>query len=783
MAGDAGAFGFGSDLTPVLAAEFLRHGVWRKTRVLGAIAHESSDGFRSNGIEAVAPLLDEDDLPVLRQLVESLVDGYSEAIQPATAAWARRLAELGRPEEAIAAAAWLPRNHRHRAIVRVWTLAELIPILPEPLARTALADLVDTVDRIGERPSFELCQLTKRVPLALAESLWPSDENPQVWLLHALGVNDFAYPFLWDQGSLVQTEFIPGWPRTSGGWAVDGRGFVAAARWLDDDQRYPVLATALLDIGDFPDDDSFMHRAEMLPKLHYDGLLSVPMPAIAAEVARNVLERVSGSHRPTCLLMLAPMLTGDLRERCVDTALASVHDLARVHINEVCLIVPAIVEAGLVDRLLDTIEWGEINDFYWWFYYLAPHLDRAATERALEIVQTDPTRGYRARRFVLPQLASFGQAEATRALELLHEADVPATTLARVRENLAEPDIEPNGRAAYRTPWWEHCTYPGVDLVRPSGVDCYPATVDAPIDTGDEALDLAYRFLADPTDISLLEAALAAEPTLDPWRGLTLVAALTHLPERKWTDGVLVRLEKLRGSSQYTVKNGFPEDAPWLVHGFNEWMPFFVRMLAPDASAAVKPVLFDGGYLDGVLKQHTAFGETQDRLDDWAYQVLTLTPILTVDELEELFSRHDEVKSESTRKAFRGGVATALAGHGQTARAYAIARDLTWQTELIRFSVTRDILPQLPTAAVPEWIAHVHGTFGDPDERAPLWETLNDRWLELDRAQLWEAVETWCDPPGRSRDGVYRDALAYRYAVAQLGGPAELLRLRDLLLG
>jgi hypothetical protein len=245
---------------------------------------------------------------------------------------------------------------------------------------------------------------------------------------------------------------------------------------------------------------------------------------------------------------------------------------------------------------------------------------------------------------------------------------------------------------------------------------------------------------------------------------------------------ILERLEELRGSSQYTGKNGFADDVPWLVRAFTGWTPFFVRLLAPDARTAVKPVLFDGGYLGGVLKQHTAFGHTNDRLDDWAYQMLTLTPILTVDELVALFSLHDEIKSESTRKAFRGGIATALAGHGQTARAYEIARQLIWQTELIRFSVTRDILPQLPTAAIPEWIAHVNDSFGDPNERAPLWDVLNDRWPELDRAQLWAAVESWCETPDRSRDGVYRDALAYRYAVAQLGGPAELLRLRGCLL-
>ena len=83
---------------------------------------------------------------------------------------------------------------------------------------------------------------------------------------------------------------------------------------------------------------------------------------------------------------------------------------------------------------------------------------------------------------------------------------------------------------------------------------------------------------------------------------------------------------------------------------------------------------------------------------------------------------------------------------------------------------------------MPEWIAHVHDTFGDPGDRAMLWHVLNNRWPELGRAQLWAVVEAWCAQPGRSRDGVYRDALAYRYAVAQLGGPAELDRLRGRLL-
>ncbi|MCA1704257.1 MAG: hypothetical protein LC808_13740, partial [Actinobacteria bacterium] len=212
-----------------------------------------------------------------------------------------------------------------------------------------------------------------------------------------------------------------------------------------------------------------------------------------------------------------------------------------------------------------------------------------------------------------------------------------------------------------------------------------------------------------------------------------------------------------------------------------DWTPLFVRVLAPKARAAVRPVLFDDGYLDGVLRRHRGCGDEHDRLDDWAHDVLTLTPILEITELNQLRVTGQTILSESTRKAFGAGLAVGYAVHGEMTVAYELIREAGWQTEIIRTSALADLVTQIPSHALPEWLTQVH-MLGSPYDRGPLWSIMNDRWPELTREQLWEVLDRWTsDLSHGSRFGFCADILNYKYAVRALSGPQECERILSLL--
>jgi hypothetical protein len=210
-------------------------------------------------------------------------------------------------------------------------------------------------------------------------------------------------------------------------------------------------------------------------------------------------------------------------------------------------------------------------------------------------------------------------------------------------------------------------------------------------------------------------------------------------------------------------------------------------MLCAMATRIVKPLLFEGGYLDGVARLHRApFGDPHERLDDWAHDglALALAPILSLEELDALLALRagEPGIKESTRKAFEASVASELAARGQEERAYGMVRWLGWQTQLIRYSVMADILPRLPTGSLLEWTALVHMYFGDAMDRATLWAVFHDRWTELGREGMWRTVDRWTtELPHDSRGGVIADILHYRWALTELGGHAEAVRLQDLL--
>lgn len=334
---------------------------------------------------------------------------------------------------------------------------------------------------------------------------------------------------------------------------------------------------------------------------------------------------------------------------------------------------------------------------------------------------------------------------------------------------------------------------------RPRYVAPLPALLDAfhkpvgPQTLIDFTMDTAGSVLEDEVPV-LLDF---AEQIDDPWSALTLLAAGTHLPAGRGynavLDEIITRLRTLRDQSLSRVTtatigdDGFPAQAPWFVRGIGDWTPLFVRVLAPKARAAVRPALFDDGYLDGVLRRHRAYYNSasvdeHDRLDDWAHDVLTLTPMLEVAELNQLRVTGRAILSESTRKAFEAGLAVGYAAHGEMTAAYELIRGADWQTEVIRTSALADLVTQIPSHALPEWLAQVHLILSNAYDRGPLWSIMNDRWPELTREQLWEVLDRWTSElPLGDRFGVYADILNYSHAIRALSGPQECERILDLL--
>ena len=827
-----------ADMTPELAGQLVRHGLWRPGRALSYLAGKRKTMARV--VTGIAPYLDRADLPALREILAgfSESDDHEAAWEEtawATAVYARRMLELAGPQAAMEAATWVPATRPARGRITVWVLAELIPLLPVPLARRGLAEALRIVRQERRDVGASAAHLTRHVPIALARELWHEEDYDYPPGYRGIKTR-YAGPAelliscvtMWREDA--QKYFVaPEWPAEDHVWTL-GRDLVTVGPWLDAETFNTAFGQMMGAIGTGTVGSLAMEQ--VLPAYPYQGLMSI-VPADSAEgVADYLTQKLDGKNRTTFLLQLLPLLSGEARARFAEKAFEHPELLpVDLDIGKVLVVGPAIGQAGYAGRILDAAVSGVIKDPYTWVRALAPYLTREEARRALSL----------SRGLALARLASFGPADAAQVLDMLYaDAEwIPASLGAEMTRCLdgfthaehPEPDLgAPWGTSSYGTPWWEAGTYLGVPWERESGLRSYRR----PPRTGrGEAVSTpgtAFRELAGQsfTDAEAVAVAFDAVGTLtagdipglsalarsreDPWAALTVLAAGTHLPDpsshAQVTDAVTAGLRSLRDAvlvdapARRGSRYGLPDDSPWLMLGDGDWTPFFARMLHPSAWPAVKPVLFGDGYLDGVERTHSWYMEEEhQRLDDWAHDILALTALLDVPELDhvarvgdpsansgadsaQILPKGSPVRSATTRGWLWAGLAVGYAARGAWDSAVASLRKIGGAdreraceaalTEMGAISATADLVT---------WLAQVHAYLPAGDRAEMLARVLTNRWAELTDEQCWAVIDQWLTDVSHGRPlDVLSGSLGYADGLSRLAGPDELRRFLRLIL-
>ena len=261
-----------------------------------------------------------------------------------------------------------------------------------------------------------------------------------------------------------------------------------------------------------------------------------------------------------------------------------------------------------------------------------------------------------------------------------------------------------------------------------------------------------------------------------------MLAAGTHLPDPSSrahvTDAITTWLGSLRDAVLADAparahRYDLPDDCPWLMLGDGDWTPFFARMLHPSAWPAVKPVLFGDGYLDGVLRTHSWYLEQEEhqRLDDWAHDILALTALLDVPELDNvarvgdpsansgadsahMLPKGSPMRSATTRGWFWAGLAVGYAARGAWDSAASLRkvggeqREWAYQAALTKMGSTST------PADLVRWLAQVHRCVPAGDRAMMLRRVLTNRWAELTGEQCWAVTDQWLTsiPHGRPLD-------------------------------
>jgi hypothetical protein len=764
-------------LTPVLAANLLRHGHWSVARALALVRGQSSDWQRAEGLAAVLPLLPAEALPAARELFTQVAGADEWPLGLAAAELAAALRRHGQSDQALRLLQEQPPGYTHARMA-----LRLLDGLAAPDRAQLLLRIPADVAAAYEQGEL-LRAITSTVDRALADRVFGSPGTAAAELLRA--VPEHGRDPRDADGHVVWSQVHP-------------ERLAALAPWLPEETLRRVLFQV---VGELEDSGGLF---SVHPAL--EALAPLLPPELAARAAALTDRAVKyESWRTGILAPLLPKLDPedrDTRIRWIVPRLAETLQRAGNRSDKRALS-GALSAVGLLDAVLDVVSGLDRDDWSAGDYLtpLAPLLDEPQTRRALGLIgRLRPEVRSGATATVLGQLSSFSSATAREALRLAmtltadpDEADAVRAVVApsggwvaaalkvsdpalryaalatgAIHRQVSAQDLREAvrsfGRDLYRVNRLAAATYDVMLPAIPDHALTSSAVADATTDViqtrvhehkaeilttffarleaigaRDHALALGARLsgrgFGFPMHVAVAGVASGAS-ALDPdelhdlsellWQvetppaPLGTAALLRHYPEPEqdeaWSD--LMDLLGATGMAQLYVGQ----------------FAFLVGLL---------PQRLRRRTIDGLFPPEFLMGESVPvTVDTWAPEVARLALVLDPDHLELLLSALPQVQSSSSRAQLIAGVAARFAALGSLERAL----DILGRSSGPALPAFVRMLHEAPDQLLPDVLRLIDRQDLGPgyrDDRCDAWALSARRLAALPPQAQWTVLEDW----------------------------------------